>query len=216
VLSGDNWLTQTVSSDLYGYSYELYCDLAVDSYGIPHIAFVKPSENLDVESMATSLSRYESYELFYATLVDEEWNTVLVDTLGYFRDGKISIQVDSYDNPHITYGLNERADLIIKETATQTGESELKYAYYDGSSWYTETLATGTMSGFGLQSSLALTSTNIPHIAYFTGTGVNYMTVPQEEAELIASSGDGCNLAIFSPAMALLVLPLLGLFRNRK
>lgn len=206
-LSADEWVTQTVSSDLYGY--ELYCDLAVDSYGIPHIAFVKPVEGLD-QSMTTSISSYEeNYELFYATLTDGEWNTVLVDTLGYFRRGKLSIQVDSYDNPHITYGLTETADLKYAEEATTTGESELKYAYYDGTSWHTETLATGTMSGFGLQSSLALTSSNIPHIAYFTGTGVNYMTVPEEA---VASSGDGCNLAIFSPAMVMLVLPLLGLF----
>lgn len=214
VLSGDNWVTQTVSSDIY----VLYCDLAVDSYGTPHIAFVKPVEDLLVKkSMTTSGSKYEeNYELFYATLVDGEWDTLLVDTLGYFRDGKISIQVDSYDNPHITYGSNGMMDMRKTDLEVEPAmDPELRYAYYDGSTWYKETLATGTMYGFGLQSSLALTSSNIPHIAYFTGTGVNYMTVPQEEAELIASSGDGCNLASFSPAMALLILPLLGLFRKK-
>jgi len=40
------------------------------------------------------------------------------------------------------------------------------------------------------------------------------MTVSPEDAEF-AASGDGCNMAIFSPGMILLILPLLGLFIKR-
>ncbi len=201
-LSG-SWDIQTIVSDIRVEA----IDLAIDETGIPHIALTKSIDYLEDKSLKPSDSG--NYELAYATLIDDEWVMESVDTIGYFRGGKISIALDSDNNPHITYRWVS-GDLR-KGDIGETGETELKYAYHDGSSWHTAVLETGTMSEFGIYSSLALDSGNVPHIVYFTGTGVDYGTV---EGTGLSSSGGNCGVAFFTPSLLLLLLPLVGLMKK--
>lgn len=197
-----SWDIQTIVSDIRAEA----CDLAIDETGIPHIALAKSIDYLEDKSLKPSDSG--NYELAYATLIDDEWVMESVDTIGYFRGGKISIELDSDNNPHITYSTNS-GDL--RKSSIETGETELKYAYYDGSSWHTTVLQPGNMSGFGLYSSLVLDSSSIPHVAYFTGVGVDYGTV---EGTGLSSSGGNCGVAFFTPSLLLLLLPLVGLMKK--
>ncbi len=199
-----SWDIQTVISDIRVEAF----DLAIDETGTPHIALVKPVEDLEDRSLEPSGP--SNYELAYATLIGDEWSMETVESLGYFSDGKISMELDSNNNPHITYG-SRPMDMRRSETGIEDG-TELKYAYYDGSSWHTAVLNTGSDSYFGRYSSLVLDSSAIPHIAYFTGTGVGYGTV--EGLDFSSSSGGSCGVAIFTPSLLLLVLPLVGLMKK--
>ncbi len=76
------------------------------------------------------------------------WLTETVDSIG----GEASLAVDAQGRPHIAY-------------APGFPHSDLRYAYYDGSSWITETVAdVGLMGGYP---SLALDSAGRPHISYY-------------------------------------------------
>jgi hypothetical protein len=91
----------------------------------------------------------------------ERWELETVDT-GYhiFQNGKTTA-VDKDGNPHVFY----------------TVDDELKYGYYDGSKWVFSYIE---YNGYypGIYKSLALDSSNKPHVAYTTGhyedTAVNY------------------------------------------
>ncbi len=61
-----------------------------------------------------------------------------------------AIAVDSNKRPHIAYGSNH-----------------LYYAYYDGSSWHSETV--DSSSGVGYSVSIAVDSSGKAHISYYDG-----------------------------------------------
>ena len=69
------------------------------------------------------------------------WHIETVDSYGKVGEDP-SIALDSNDHPHISY----------------YGNGNLKYAYYDGSSWHIETVDS---DGWG--SSIALDSNDHPH-----------------------------------------------------
>ncbi|MCP4229751.1 MAG: hypothetical protein GY771_06345 [bacterium] len=85
------------------------------------------------------------------------WQIEAVDTAG---DGGYytSIALDSGDNPHISYSYeNEYYNF-----------DDLKYAYYDGSSWQTEVVdTTADWEYEQYDTSIALDSGDNPHISYF-------------------------------------------------
>ena len=66
------------------------------------------------------------------------------------------IALDSYGYPHMSY--------------IDTDHSKLKYAYYDGITWYTETVSDAQVCG----TSLALDSGDDPHIGYVLDSGLMY------------------------------------------
>ncbi|MBU1120585.1 BNR repeat-containing protein, partial [Candidatus Micrarchaeota archaeon] len=80
------------------------------------------------------------------------WHIETVDNEGSVGSFP-SIALDSSNNPHISYG--------------DSTNSDLKYAYHDGSQWNIETVDNG--SGAGQYTSIALDSSNNPHISYWYG-----------------------------------------------
>ena len=69
-----------------------------------------------------------------------------------------AMKMDSNDNPHIAYTVTDGSSTYTT--------SEMKYAYWSGSTWKSVTIDSSTPNG-GLQlPSIALTSTNKPRILY--------------------------------------------------
>src|SRR4030042_357514 len=73
-----------------------------------------------------------------------------------------SVAIDSSDLPHIAF----RYRPIL-------GDPELWYASYTGTSWNYENVDSGA-GGIGTYNSIALDSTNSPHISYYGNPGLKY------------------------------------------
>lgn len=221
ILQNGKWDIQTVfSSDLYLRIYDSTLDF--DQKGNPHIAFIKSPEMLAPESTFNNSVEPEvsENELWYATTSGDQWIVKSLDTVGNLSEGSISINMDLEDNPHITYGSGTN-EILRYNGSTQLSETEyteLKYTYFDGTDWQTGTLDFGIMPEFGSFSSLTHDSSNRPHVAYFTGTGVNYLTVATKPDPPIppgpSPDNSGCNIASM-PSAAFLLLPLGLLFLRR-
>src|SRR5215469_8013166 len=106
----------------------LSASLAVDSRGWSHIAY--SSDRLP--------------GLYYASWDGKRWQKVLIDPA---KTGHhMSIRLDSQDNPRISYYQQEFSDGLIAR--------DLKYAYFDGKSWYIQTV--DHRAGTGRWNSIAL------------------------------------------------------------
>jgi hypothetical protein len=128
------WHTETVH-DPASREAGLFSSLALDSKGYPHISYKWTFGN----------------DLWYAWKDAGGWHNESVDIFG--NDGDYtSIEIDSYDNPHISY----------------YGDGDLKYAWRKPSgSW--EITSVDAAASFG-QTSLALDPDNYPRISYYDGT----------------------------------------------
>ena len=120
-----------------------YVSMAVDNRDHPHFAYV---------------SRRET-GLHYAYWDGTKWHKQIIDPghINYFT----SIQLDSDGHPRISYYLYH----------LPTGEYSLhlKYAYFDGKSWYIQTVDPRMHTG--KMNSLAVDRQGNPHIAYsYLGT----------------------------------------------
>jgi hypothetical protein len=129
--------TQWAKMDLakdVGYS----AALAVDASGNPHFAFQGYYEN----------------SLRYASWDGKTWHSQLIDPLSvaFF----LCIQIDSQGHPKISYYKRMNPD--------HSFALQLKYAYFDGSAWYRETV--DPREGTGKFNTLALDPDGNPHIAY--------------------------------------------------
>ncbi|MGC8894992.1 MAG: hypothetical protein ACP5QG_09140 [candidate division WOR-3 bacterium] len=113
-----------------------YAALALDSQDWPHIAYCDMN----------------TYSVKYARWTGSGWQTQRVDTIGSASGGYVSIDLNSQDRPCISY-----ANWI------DGANGDLKYAYWNGSSWIIQTADT---QGNTLWTSLALNSQDRPCIAY--------------------------------------------------
>ncbi len=114
--------------------------LALDGTGRPHIAY---SESLQGD-------------LKYAWSDGAGWRLETVDSTGDLGGGSLALGVDG--RPYISYAL----------LPPDFGEyGELRYAWFDGATWMTRTLAGG--KDVGWPSSLALDAAGWPHISYHSG-----------------------------------------------
>ncbi len=97
--------------------------------------------------------------LKYACQVGATWQSEIVDSghVGW----STSLTMDAADYPHISY-YNYSAGSV-------------KYAYYDGTAWHTETVE-GYGGRFGEFNDLALDAAGHPHIAY-TKSGTNWQVL---------------------------------------
>jgi hypothetical protein len=117
--------------------------LAVDSRGWAHIAYNSP----------------KIAGLHYAEWNGKQWQMFLIDAVK--TNHQTSIQLDSQGYPRISYYREQYSD---RRTARC-----LKYAYFDGKTWFVQTV--DHRSGTGAWNSLALDLEDRPHISYSIATG---------------------------------------------
>jgi catechol 2,3-dioxygenase-like lactoylglutathione lyase family enzyme len=115
-----------------------FVSVAVDGGGHPHFAYNSPFET----------------GLHYATWDGKRWHKVLLDSEQ--TDHFLSMQLDSSGNPHISYYREVYPD--------RTNALYLKYAHFDGKTWYVETVDRHMHSG--KFNSLALDAAGNARIAY--------------------------------------------------
>src|SRR6266446_3257471 len=133
--------------------------LVLDHLGRPHVVFV-----VFVESDPTGFAR----KLMYAARSsDGSWSSEIIETGAVDKvldPANLALALDSHDRPHIAYTLYD--------TAVPT--TNLKYATKLGSTWLTEVVEKGGRIGTGFSSSMAIDSSDQPHIAYGSGDGGDF------------------------------------------
>ena len=134
--NGSVWEIETVVGDA-----SLSSSMALDSNGLPHISY----------RSGRSLS------LKHAKLTESGWVVEIVDSRKFGGGGFPSLVFDSSDRPHISYDLHPPG-------GGPYSDSDLRYAWWDGSGWNIQIVDTD--GDVGSHSSIALTSTEYPHIAY--------------------------------------------------
>ena len=175
---GEAWQIEKIT-DAY---FSLWCSIALDSYGTPHVAFYDSHPNRD---------------LHYATRTNLGWIIEPVDTVGWV--GYFSrLCLDSQDHPHIAYRHGDEftvkyahhdgtdwsiATVYDPPDAIGTGialaldsqdrphitctantfTNSLRYSHLDGEEWHHETVGD---AGRSSQTSIALDTNDRPHIAY--------------------------------------------------
>ncbi|MGB9592342.1 MAG: hypothetical protein ACPL1K_07480, partial [Candidatus Kryptoniota bacterium] len=119
-----------------------FSSIGVDSSGFPHIAYYDPSSHsLKVASASSSSTPFG----FTSVQIDSG------DDVGKY----CSLAIDSINKIHVSYYNATKADL--------------KYAYFDGSTWSNQIVDQG--GDVGQWSDIAVeTGTNIPHILYYDAT----------------------------------------------
>ncbi len=204
-----SWDIAIVSSDIYVYA----ISMTDDESGIPHVAFVARNEGLINNSLKDSGTVISSSGLFYGTMYGDQWIIEKIDDIdsGYGAR-QVSIVLDSYGNPHITYGTGT-TELQVGDIETPEDKIELKYAWFDGDSWHTAVVTEDYLGGFAMYTSLSLDENNLSHLAYFTGTGVNYATLVPSDGDVRTGVG-GCNAGSIPAVFGLLMVPLLFLLRR--
>lgn len=118
--------------------------IALDGSGYPHISYC---------------DRYHG-ELKHAWKNITGWHNETADTVKAYYS---SIDIDSGGYPHISYYDNTYSG--------SADNNDLKYVWKDGSGWHAQTVdSTGDV---GAHTSLALSSSDDPHISYYDGTTGN-------------------------------------------
>ncbi len=157
--NGSSWQTQTVDSEGHvGW----YTSLAFDSSDRPRISYYDMT----------------NYALKYARWNGSSWQIETVDSTGDVGEYS-SLALDSSDYPHISYYYASYGKINDLRFSPQ-GDCEahvlfipdrysrgyLKYARWNGSSWQKETVDS-TVPDVGMWTSLALDSSDRPHISYY-------------------------------------------------
>jgi PKD repeat protein len=161
--SSTNWVIENVTPKSSGGRWN---SLAIDSTGNPRISYY------DIYSGPVQGS------LRYAERTSEGvWKTAIVDgnmidklNVGMWN----SIALDTLGNPHISYNVNSG------------GGGSLKYAYWNGTQWITETVSSLKSSC----SKLVLNKANSPIIVYQDITTGNFEYAYQEGSKWIINNID--------------------------
>ena len=130
-------------------------DIALDAGGRPHITYV-----------TYSYSPIISYgQVYYAGLGDSGWNIERVGESLYIW-GRTSIALDSTGNPNISYCVDRNP------LNTSVFDGDLMYALRTApTTWYIQTV--DSVESVGLHASIALDSSDQPHISYYDQTNGN-------------------------------------------
>jgi hypothetical protein len=154
-----------------------FVSLVADSQGFPHLTYNSPVRR----------------GVRYAYWDGKQWHIQLIDPVA--TQFTTSIQLDASGNPRIAY---------FESTHTNKGNgAKLKYAYFDGTSWFTRTVALRPRQG--VYNSLAIDPSGQTHIAFAESSHVEYATYDgsQWQYEEIdsttgtdASAGLGLTLAL--------------------
>lgn len=179
--NGSSWKVETVDGVL-DFSYGS-CSLVLDSNGYPHIGyedagvlkyayldgsswvieivdtkghFAKPSLAMDSQSNPhISYLEGDSRDLKYARSNGLSWLIETIDSFGR-TDWSQSIALDSDDNPHIVCNFDSM------------GIDWIFHAYFNGTSWVTETV------GSGYHVSMAIDSLDNIHVSCARAEGLGY------------------------------------------
>ncbi len=143
---GTRWVSETVDAGRFEYGDNP--SLVLDAAGRPHIGY------------ADSSYGHSSGVLFYASWNGTAWITQTVDpyqgAMGGGAAASPSLILDSSGNPHLSYCLL---------TDYSPYPNDLRYAYWDGTTWITQTV--DQVGQTGAFTSLALDSRGNPHISYY-------------------------------------------------
>jgi len=140
------WHVEAVDS---GGDVGLYPSLALDAAGHPHISYLDWTNKV----------------LKYAYYDGSSWLVEPVPGAGYIGGGATSLVLDNQGWPHIAYCAGEEGyNYCI----------ELRYAWRDVTTWYTDTVDGGSTIGDGSGASLVLDVAGQPHIAYNGCNGLCY------------------------------------------
>ncbi|HEC80311.1 MAG TPA: hypothetical protein ENI43_03545, partial [Firmicutes bacterium] len=132
---GDEWIEEYVD-EWYG-----RCSMVLDDQDTPHISFREWTDE------------YMMY-CYYCYKDGDEWVIELVDDEQYSGDFN-DIVLDSNGYPHISY----------THSYVYLEDSDLRYAYFDGSEWHKE-VVDDEYDDQGDLTSIALDSNDYPHITY--------------------------------------------------
>ena len=151
--SDTDWSVQVVDSS---YRVGKHNSLALDSSGYPHISYATFSENIALK---------------YARWDGSSWQIEYVDgeSIENYAGCNNAIAIDSNNRPHIAYAGR-------KVSPNGYEVRNLKYAYHDGTTWQTATVdADADINPDASYSplSIAVDSTNTPHISYYDYRHVN-------------------------------------------
>jgi hypothetical protein len=145
--NGTGWNIETLEGGSVG-------SFALDSVGNPHVCFL-------VNPWVPKFQFVWCYSFFDGS----RWHTSTIDENGDF--GSCSLALDSNGNPRVIYDGCEYISPDHSVTATS-----LRYAYLIGEKWNIQTVSTsGNVAG---SNSLALDSTNKPHILFLDGETLEY------------------------------------------
>ncbi|MCC7130470.1 MAG: hypothetical protein B6D39_04450 [Anaerolineae bacterium UTCFX2] len=139
-LGATTWITDTLD---WSGDVGMFTSIALSSDNRPYISYY------DAEREKLKIAFLQLPSFWNIQTVDD--GGVLKDNVGWFS----SVALDSADNPHISY-----YDVTNKD---------LKYAYWNGAAWVTETLqSTGNV---GMYTSLKIyTPTDTRHMCYYDAT----------------------------------------------
>lgn len=208
--NGSYWQKEVAVPYYSGGMYvRIYCpSLALDCLGNPHISFAhvysyaphfrythkeggvwdtvtfdfSPTylcfSSLDIDSSGyPRIAHSFWYDLGFLSWDGSSWQNEIIDTDTIGGNWNIpSMELDALGHAHIAYFSHS--------------ENDLKYAYYDGSVWITDSVIDS--SGVeNMQPSLCLDSSGFPHIAYLISGSLKYAYSDGAEwhVETVVSSG---------------------------
>jgi alpha-tubulin suppressor-like RCC1 family protein len=135
---GIGWRTQYV--DMSG-DVGFASSLSIDSGDLPSIAYHDSSLNLK-----------------FAKFDGSAWRFTVID-----KGANPSLALDALDRPHLSYVVPTYFNDAFHKL-TDIKQSDLKYAFWDGQKWQTQTVEPG--GRVGEDSSIAIDKNGRPHIAY--------------------------------------------------
>jgi len=154
-----------------------FVSLTTDSQGFPHLAYNSPVRK----------------GVRYAYWDGKQWHIQLIDAIP--TQFSTSLQLDASGNPRIAY---------FESTRTTKGSgAKLKYAYFDGKTWFTKTVALRPHQG--VYNSLAIDPSGLAHIAFAESGHLEYATYDGSQwlydeidstSGMEASAGLGLTLAL--------------------
>ena len=148
-----------------------FVSLVTDSQGFPHLAYNSPVRR----------------GVRYAHWDGKQWHIQLIDPVP--TQFTTSIQLDASGKPRIAY---------FESTHTSKGNgAKLKYAYFDGTSWFTKTVALRPRQG--VYNSLAIDPAGQTHIAFAESGHLEYATYDGSQwqyEEIDSSSGTDASAGL--------------------
>ena len=169
----EKWSKMAVASEA-----GMYVSLVDDAQGLPHMAFNSPLKA----------------GLQYAHWDGKKWHLQVIDNIA--TSFGTSIQLDAQGNPHVAYF--QLTHLSGIKSGDANGQ-RLKYAYSDGTTWFTKTVALRPRQG--RFNSLAIDSAGAAHIAFAQSGHLQYATWDgtswqYEEVDSTSAADDAAGLGL--------------------